>query len=97
MNIEERNEGNRGHKQFRASLHIGIGGLYIAIGFFVLTVKAFGAMELSTGTAYALGAILLLYGGFRIWRGVTDLRHLPKRDMNRDFPSLRKNEPENLQ
>lgn len=97
MNIDERNEGSRGYKQFRASLHMGIGALYVVIGFFVLTVRKFGAVELSAGVAYPLGAILLLYGGFRIWRGLTDMRHLPKRDINRDFPSLRKNEPENLQ
>jgi hypothetical protein len=97
MNIDERNQSSRGYKQFRSTLHIGIGGLYIALGLFILMIRKFGAVELSAGAAYPLGAILVLYGGFRIWRGITDLRNLPKRDINRDFPSLRKDEPGNLQ
>ncbi len=95
MNSEERNSSSRSMQQFRASLHIGMGVFYIVAGALVLYVKHFGAMELPSALAYSLGALMLVYGVFRIWRGVMDMRHLPKRDMNRDFPSLSNKKSEN--
>ena len=95
MNYEERNRPKRSFQQFRASLHIGMGVFYIVAGALVLYVKHFGAMELPSALAYGLGTLMVVYGAFRLWRGATDMRHLPKRDINRDFPGLRKEEPEN--
>lgn len=77
MNIEERNEKGKGYKNFRGSLHIGMGGLYLVIGGAVIYFKAFGAMALSAGVAYTIGAAMILYGGFRIWRGWMDLKYRP--------------------
>lgn len=82
----------RGYQQFRASLHLGMGIFYVVVGLLILYVKHFGAMELPTTFAYALGALMIVYGVFRIWRGVVDFRNMPKRNMSRDFPSLKKNE-----
>lgn len=75
MNIEERNKGSRGYKGFKGSLHLGMGGLYLVVGTAVIYFKAFGAMVLSAGIAYAIGISMLLYGAFRIWRGWMDLKH----------------------
>lgn len=74
MNPEERNARSKGYNNFRGSLHIGMGGLYLVIGSAVIYFKNFGALELSGAMAYSIGAAMLLYGGFRIWRGWMDLK-----------------------
>jgi predicted phage tail protein len=72
-----------------------MGAFYIVVGALVLYIKHFGAMELPSALAYGLGTLMVVYGIFRIWRGVIDMRQLPKRDMNRDFPSLSNKKEEN--
>jgi uncharacterized membrane protein HdeD (DUF308 family) len=89
--MNEDRQSGRGYQQFRASLHLGMGIFYVIVGLLILYVKHFGAMELPTIFAYLLGALMIVYGIFRIWRGVVDFRNMPKRNMNRDFPGLRKN------
>jgi len=74
MNPEERNERSKGYKNFRGSMHIGMGGVYLVIGSAVIYYKHFGALELSGAMAYSIGAAMLLYGGFRIWRGWMDMK-----------------------
>lgn len=74
MNIDDRNQRSGTYSNFRSSLHIGIGALYLVIGVAVIYFKAFGAMVLSSGIAYTIGAAMLLYGGFRIWRGWVGLK-----------------------
>ena len=74
MDQEERNTRSKGYTNFRGAMHLGIGGLYMAIGVAVMYFKAFGAVELGTGIAYALGAVLVLFGGFRMWRGWMQLK-----------------------
>ena len=76
---EERNMRNRNYMRFRSTLHIGMGMFYIVVGTLILYVKYFGAMELPTGVAYALGSLMLLYGIFRLWRGLTDMRNNRRR------------------
>jgi hypothetical protein len=88
MNYEERNESNKGYQRFRATMHIGMGVFYIVIGLSVIYIKYFGAMELPSGFAYVLGSLMLLYGIFRVWRGIADMKQMKRRDINRDFPSL---------
>lgn len=75
MDHEERNLKSKGYTNFRGSLHIGLGALYLAIGGAVLKTKHFGYMELSSAAAYIFGALLLLYGIFRVWRGWTYMRN----------------------
>ncbi|RYG54082.1 MAG: C4-dicarboxylate ABC transporter [Chitinophagaceae bacterium] len=65
--------------RFRGSLHIGMGIMYILIGSLVLYIKYFGAMELPSGLAYVLGTMMLLYGIFRLWRGITFMRQRMRR------------------
>ncbi|MCB0696423.1 MAG: hypothetical protein KDC07_03605 [Chitinophagaceae bacterium] len=74
MNPEDRNARNKGYINFRGSMHIGMGGLYLAVGSAVIYFKNFGVLELSGAVAYTIGAAMILYGVFRIWRGWTDLR-----------------------
>lgn len=70
MNIDERLEKSGTYSAFRTSLDIGMGAVYIIIAVIVLYMKYFGAVELPASTAYALGSLMLLYGGFRIYRGM---------------------------
>ncbi|RYD59509.1 MAG: hypothetical protein EOP56_01195 [Sphingobacteriales bacterium] len=88
MSYDERNESNKGYQRFKATMHIGMGIFYLLIGASVIYIKYFGAMELPTGFAYVLGSLMLLYGGFRIWRGIMDMKQMKRRDIDRDFPSL---------
>lgn len=74
MNIEERNENSAAYSSFRTTMHIGMGVFYLVISFLLFYLNTFGAMELPTGMAYTLGALMLVYGLFRIWRGIMDLR-----------------------
>lgn len=74
MNIEERNEKNKAYKNFRSVLHLGMGALYIALGVFVMYFKSFGAYTLPISLAYVFGILMLVYGAFRVWRGMADFR-----------------------
>lgn len=74
MNIDERNARGKSYSNFRGSLHIGMGGLYLVMGSAVIYFKAFGVMVLPSIVAYAIGISMLLYGAFRIWRGWMDLK-----------------------
>lgn len=74
MDSEDRNRKASNWDRVRAMQHIGMGSLYIVIGGLLFWVKAFGTISLSKGVAYSLGALLLLYGIFRIWRGFKDLK-----------------------
>ena len=75
MSAEENStRSGKAYAKMRASMHVGMGILYLVIGTMILYVKYFGAMELSPILAYALGTLMLLYGLFRLWRGFTDLR-----------------------
>lgn len=69
--------GNRREKTYRrmrSGMHIGMGIFYVIIGSAILYVKYFGTIELSTGLAYTLGSLMVLYGIFRLWRGFTDMK-----------------------
>lgn len=72
--MEENSRGRKAITQVRATMHIGMGILYLVIGTMVLYVKHFGMVELSAMMAYPLGILMLAYGVFRIWRGFKDLR-----------------------
>lgn len=70
MNIDERMEQSSTYSAFRTSLDIGMGAVYVIMGIAVFSFRYFGTVELPAATAYALGSILVLYGGFRIYRGM---------------------------
>jgi hypothetical protein len=76
MNYEERNEQSGPYRHFRNSLDLGMGLFYIIIGVVIISVKYFGFIELSVVYAYILGGLMVLYGAFRIYRGLQNLRAL---------------------
>ena len=69
------------YSRFRSSLHIAMGIIYVLLGSSVLDMRYFGAIELNPGVAYTLGAIMLAYGLFRVFRGMSQLL---KKNPNRD-------------
>jgi hypothetical protein len=62
--------------KLRAWLHIGMGIAYLFFAVLVFTAKKFGNIELSELYVYGMSGLLTIYGIFRIWRGVTDLRYI---------------------
>jgi hypothetical protein len=76
MDYQERNQESKGYLNFRNSLDLGMGAFYLIIGIILINMKYFGNMELSTSYAYILGGLMLLYGGFRIYRGIAALRKI---------------------
>jgi len=67
------------YERMQIPLHLGMGGIYIIFGTLVLYIKYFGSIELSAVLAYALGGLMIIYGIFRIWRGITLLRQSNRR------------------
>lgn len=68
------NKPRSNYEKMQIPLHFGMGSIYVIFGLLVVYVKYFGSMSLSAGIAYALGGIMLIYGAFRIWRGISLLR-----------------------
>jgi hypothetical protein len=83
MNYDERNQQNRGYRNFRTGLDFGMGIFYIIIGISVFYLRYFGAIELQKGYAYALGLLIIFYGIFRISRGVVGIRDQQRRKNNK--------------
>ncbi len=63
-----------GMQRFQTIMHLGMGCFYLVVGMLVLFVKYFGTMELSSGLAYTLGTLMIIYGLFRVWRGIAALK-----------------------
>jgi len=74
MNREEEHSKTTRMHRFQATMHLVMGIVYILLGGVVLYIKVFGTIELSKGLAYALGGMMILYGAFRIWRGIALFR-----------------------
>lgn len=83
MNLDERIEQSATYSSFRTSLDIAMGAIYIILGVILVSLRQFGALELSTTSAWVLGAAMVLYGAFRIYRGITAIGAL-RRTKNRN-------------
>lgn len=59
---------------FRSFRHVAMGLILLVLGAVVAYYKRFGTIELSLWSAYGLAALMLVYGLFRIWRGVKDFQ-----------------------
>ena len=70
QSIEDRMEQSKSYQSFRTGLDLGMGILYICIGGFICYAKYFGVVSLPDTYAYILGGLMMLYGAFRIYRGV---------------------------
>ncbi len=73
MSIEPNNNYNA-RPSMRSWMHIIAGIMYVIFGFMVIFLKYFNSIQLSKGTAYAMGSLLLLYGIFRLYRGISSIR-----------------------
>jgi hypothetical protein len=71
---------NKGYAQIKAVRHIAMGIIFWVFAGIMFKEKAFGAFDLSAGLAYSLGSILVIYGAFRIWRGIADIRMLKQEE-----------------
>lgn len=58
-------------KKYRPLLDIFMGIFYLAMAAFVIYYRRFGTMELSSGLVYGMGGLLILYGLFRLYLGIT--------------------------
>jgi len=79
MYEDEQSSAGRTYSNFRSTMDLGMGSIYIIIGILVLYLKYFGTMELSNGYAYALGGLLCAYGLFRIYRGIMGLKDMRRK------------------
>ncbi|TAN18486.1 MAG: hypothetical protein EPN37_05030 [Chitinophagaceae bacterium] len=73
MNIQERNRQNKSYVQFRMIFDIAMGLLYIACGVLVIMAKKLGIdfrVPISMTFMWSLALLLILYGLFRIFRGI---------------------------
>lgn len=73
MNIQERNRQNKPYVQFRMIFDIAMGLLYIACGVMVIMAKKSGfdfSVPISWTFILSLAILLMLYGLFRIFRGI---------------------------
>ena len=73
MDNEDSRGGNKGYRNVRAVLHIGMGGVYLLFGSIIIAYQNFGTLGLSPVMAYSIGGLMLLYGVFRLWRGFADM------------------------
>ncbi|MBS1645529.1 MAG: C4-dicarboxylate ABC transporter [Bacteroidetes bacterium] len=51
-----------------------MGLILLVLGAVVAYYKRFGTIDLSLWSAYGLAALMIVYGLFRIWRGVRDFQ-----------------------
>lgn len=79
MNLDERMEQSKTYSAFRTTLDISMGAIYVIMGVVVFGMRYFGTVELPSVTAYVLGAILMAYGAFRIYRGMVVVWRRKKR------------------
>ena len=78
MNNEDSRGENRGYRNVRSVLHIGMGGVYLLFGSIIIAYQNFGTLGLSPVMAYTIGGLMLLYGVFRLWRGFAGMRELSR-------------------
>lgn len=67
---------SKNYRNVRSVLHIGMGGIYVLFGAIIIMYQSFLSMPLSPGWAYAVGGLMVLYGGFRLYRGFADMRQM---------------------
>lgn len=80
MSYDDQRESSHGFSRARSVLHISMGVVYLILGCFVLYLQRFGGLALPGVLAYLVGGLMLLYGGFRIWRGWRDMQERKSED-----------------
>jgi hypothetical protein len=72
MNENDKNITSSATRSFQSIMHIVMGSIYFLIG--AALMLGMVSLSISRGTATALGGLLLLYGLFRVVRGILQLR-----------------------
>ena len=80
MSYEESNERKRANSSFRTVMDIGMGLFYAIIGAVIMYAKAFGTMKIPAVVAYILGAMMVIGGVFRFYRGIKVI--MPQKNNN---------------
>lgn len=75
MSTNERAASSGSINKLRTGLNVGMGVVYVVLGVLVLGMRVFGTIALPPTAAYVLGGVMILYGGFRVYRGITDIRN----------------------
>lgn len=58
-----------------AIYHLTMGALLFVVATLVLVTKNFGNTSLDTNFSYLLGGLFLVYGIFRLYRGIVEVRN----------------------
>jgi hypothetical protein len=74
MNTENNNR--KSFAKLGATRHVVMGIIYLLMALLLFYVKRFGSIELPNGVVYALSVLLVIYGAFRLWRGIADFRNM---------------------
>ena len=70
MSYRENQEKTRERLSFHTIRDISMGVLYLFMGGMLLAAKKMGIVELQSTVAYILGTIIVIYGIFRLYRGI---------------------------
>ncbi len=65
---------NKAARQLQAGRHLVMGIIFLGIAYLIGTFKKFGNFEFGSGTSYFIAGFLVIYGVFRIWRGIVTFR-----------------------
>lgn len=83
MDNEERRGDNKGYRNVRSVLHLGMGGVYLLFGGIIIAYQNFGTLGLTPTMSWVIGGLMLLYGGFRLYRGIADMRQMRRERKDR--------------
>jgi len=79
MDIDQRNDENKGYVLFKSTLDMAMGVLYILISGYAMKM-GFIIERYGKTTVYVIASLFIFYGVFRIVRGVLLLRTKRKRN-----------------
>ena len=70
---DEQRDRNKGYARMKSIMDYGMGILWASMGVFFIYIREFNTgieARFDNSTMKALGGICILYGGFRIYRGI---------------------------
>ena len=78
MDLEERNNENKGYVLFKSSLDMAMGVLYIIISGYAMKMD-FIIERYGKTTVYVIAGLFIFYGGFRMVRGILLFRSMHRK------------------
>ena len=73
MSYEGNDQRKRSGRGFRTTLDLGMGIFYVVIGLMVMIFKSFFEVKIPVVIAYVLGAMMVVGGGYRFYKGLKDV------------------------